>query len=186
MGTLVSRIQGLCGKPYPLNARVVMFGLDGAGKTTILYRMKLNETVRTYPTVAYNVETLESANGMSLTVWDVSTGAKGRPLLRFYLPDSHGMVFVVDSTDVERLDEAEEMLFGLIQDDAATFMPVLVLANKQDLEGARSPSQIALDLKLDKYTYKKCEVHGCCATTGEGLLEAMDKLSEMIKKQETS
>ncbi|XP_053573575.1 uncharacterized protein LOC128663325 [Bombina bombina] len=183
MGSLVSSIQCFCRRIYPMNARVVMLGLDGAGKTTILYRMKLNMTVCTIPTVGFNVETLDHVNGMCLTMWDIGLGAKGRQMLRPYLTNSHGLVFVVDSKDATRLKEAKETLFRLLEDDD-TNMPLLVLANKQDLEGAHSPLEISVDLELEKVTYRKWDILGCCGSTGDGLLEAVERLSAMIREHE--
>ena len=50
--------------------RILMVGLDAAGKTTILYKLKLGEVVTTIPTIGFNVETVEYKN-ISFTVWDV-------------------------------------------------------------------------------------------------------------------
>merc|ERR1712146_711294 len=63
--------------------RILMVGLDGAGKTTILYKLKLGEVVTTIPTIGFNVETLEFKN-LNFTVWDVGGQDKIRPLWRYY------------------------------------------------------------------------------------------------------
>jgi len=87
--------------------RIVMVGLDAAGKTTILYKLKLGEVVNTIPTIGFNVETVEYKK-ISFTVWDVGGQEKIRPLWRHYYQNAEGIIFVVDSNDRERLDDSEE------------------------------------------------------------------------------
>ena len=77
--------------------RILMVGLDAAGKTTILYKLKLGEIVTTIPTIGFNVETVEYKN-ISFTVWDVGGQDKIRPLWRYYFQNTQGIIFVVDST----------------------------------------------------------------------------------------
>ncbi|KAA8529590.1 hypothetical protein F0562_034310 [Nyssa sinensis] len=76
--------------------RILMVGLDAAGKTTILYKLKLGEIVTTIPTIGFNVETVEYKN-ISFTVWDVGGQDKIRPLWRHYFQNTQGLIFVVDS-----------------------------------------------------------------------------------------
>merc|ERR1712149_70790 len=76
--------------------RILMVGLDAAGKTTILYKLKLGEVVTTIPTIGFNVETVEYKN-ISFTVWDVGGRDKIRPLWRHYYQNTQGIIFVVDS-----------------------------------------------------------------------------------------
>ena len=56
----------------------LMVGLDAAGKTTILYKLKLGEVVTTIPTIGFNVEQVDYKN-ISFTVWDVGGQDKIRP-----------------------------------------------------------------------------------------------------------
>ena len=80
MGLFQSVLKGLFGKK---EMRILMVGLDAAGKTTILYKLKLGEIVTTIPTIGFNVETVEYKN-ISFTVWDVGGQDKIRPLWRHY------------------------------------------------------------------------------------------------------
>ena len=82
---------------------MIPVGLDAAGKTTILYKLKLGEIVTTIPTIGFNVETVEYKN-ISFTVWDVGGQDKIRPLWRHYFQNTQGLIFVVDSNDRERID----------------------------------------------------------------------------------
>src|SRR3954469_20274036 len=105
-GAFAKLFAGLFGKK---EMRILMVGLDAAGKTTILYKLKLGEVVTTIPTIGFNVETVEYKN-ISFTVWDVGGQDKIRPLWRYYFQNTQGLIFVVDSNDRERIGEAREEL----------------------------------------------------------------------------
>merc|ERR1719382_1099425 len=96
--------------------RILMVGLDAAGKTTVLYKLKLGEVVTTIPTVGFNVETVEYRN-LAFNVWDVGGQDKIRPLWRHYYQGTNGLIFVVDSNDRERIGEAREELSTMLGDD---------------------------------------------------------------------
>merc|ERR1712107_214604 len=95
---------------------ILMVGLDAAGKTTILYKLKLGEVVTTIPTIGFNVETVEYKN-LRFTVWDVGGQDKIRKLWRHSYSGTNGVIFVVDSSDRERIEDAREELFKLLGDD---------------------------------------------------------------------
>ncbi|KAM3923017.1 uncharacterized protein RB166_012105 [Leptodactylus fuscus] len=181
MGTLVSRVQGLCGKKPPWKTSIAIIGPHGSGKTTILYRLKLNETIKPVPTPCYIVETLDISEDISLTIWDVSFGAKGGPLKRHFLEVCQGYLFVVDSKDAELFTDARDDLYMATDMDTQD-LPFIVLANKQDLDEACSPAEFMHHLNLDKIPAKKWDICGCSAVTGEGVHEALEKLLKMIKE----
>jgi len=93
--------------------RVLILGLDNAGKTTILYRLQVDEPVTTVPTIGFNVETLRYKN-IKFQVWDLGGQTSIRPYWRCYYPNTDAIIFVVDSTDVERLELAKAELFALL------------------------------------------------------------------------
>ncbi|KAL7170219.1 hypothetical protein ACSBR2_035142 [Camellia fascicularis] len=90
--------------------------LDAAGKTTILYKLKLGEIVTKIPTIGFNVETVEYKN-ISFTVWDVGGQDKIRPLWRHYFQNTQGLIFVVDSNDQDRVVEARDELHRMLNED---------------------------------------------------------------------
>lgn len=103
--------MGMHGSKTQKQAQVLMLGLDGSGKTTLLYKLKYNESVVTVPTVGFNVEMLETdRSSPRLTVWDVGGQRKMRPHWRHHYADAAGVVFVVDSSDQKRLEEARKEL----------------------------------------------------------------------------
>ena len=101
-----------------------------AGKTTILYKLKLGEIVTTIPTIGFNVETVEYKN-ISFTVWDVGGQDKIRPLWRHYFQNTQGLIFVVDSNDRDRIGEARDELHRMLNEDELREAVLLVFANKQ-------------------------------------------------------
>merc|ERR1712174_163388 len=112
--------------------RILMVGLDAAGKTTILYKLKLGEVVTTIPTIGYNVETVEYKN-ISFTVWDVGGQDKIRPLWRHYYQNTQGLIYVIDSNDECRFEDARQELQKMLGEDELRDAILLVFANKQDL-----------------------------------------------------
>ena len=96
------------------NSKILILGLDGAGKTTILYKLKLNETVNSVPTIGFNVETVQPTKNVNFTVWDIGGQEVLRPLWKYYFTNCSGLVFVVDSADKERLPEAKKELSWIL------------------------------------------------------------------------
>ncbi|XP_063704215.1 ADP-ribosylation factor-like protein 4C isoform X2 [Culicoides brevitarsis] len=133
-----------------------MLGLDSAGKTTVLYRLKFDQYLNTVPTIGFNCEKVRGvgkAKGVSFLVWDVGGQEKLRPLWRSYTRCTDGIVFVVDSVDTERIEEAKMELMRTAKCPENIGVPVLVLANKQDLPGALDPKEIEKLLGLHELTF---------------------------------
>ncbi|XP_046373156.1 ADP-ribosylation factor 2-like [Haliotis cracherodii] len=178
MGVFQSMFQKLFGKK---EMRILMVGLDAAGKTTILYKLKLGEIVTTIPTIGFNVETVEYKN-ISFTVWDVGGQDKIRPLWRHYFQNTQGLIFVVDSNDRERLQEARDELNRMLNEDELREAVLLVFANKQDLPNAISVAEMTDKLDLSSKGGRQWYIQNTCATSGDGLYEGLDWLSGKLQK----
>jgi ADP-ribosylation factor 1/2 len=157
------------------NASVLMVGLDGAGKTTILYKLKLDQTVTTIPTIGFNVDTV-NYNGINLTIWDIGGQEKIRYLWRQHYRNIEGIIFVVDSTDRVRIGEAKEELQQMLKEEQLKDVTLVVLANKKDLPNAMSINEITELLGLHSLGSRKWHIQATCATTGKGLHQGMDQL----------
>lgn len=158
-----------------------MLGLDAAGKTTILYKLKLDQDVTTIPTVGFNVETITYKN-TKFNVWDVGGQDKIRPLWRHYFSGTQGLIFVVDSSDRDRMKEAKTELARIIQDREMKDALLLVFANKQDIIDAMEGSEVAQRLDLDNTAKDHAwKVQPSCATSGEGIFEGLAWLSHNVK-----
>ncbi|XP_021854642.1 ADP-ribosylation factor 1 [Spinacia oleracea] len=159
--------------------RILMVGLDAAGKTTILYKLKLGEVVTTIPTIGFNVETVDYKN-VGFTVWDVGGQDKIRPLWRYYYQNTQGLIFTVDSNDRERIAEARDELHRMLNEDELRDATLLVFANKQDLPNAMTVAEITDKLGLHSLRQRRWYIQAACATSGEGLYEGLDWLSSNI------
>ena len=178
MGGLFAKIFDNWGKK---ERRILMVGLDAAGKTTILYKLKLGEVVTTIPTIGFNVEQVDYKN-ISFTVWDVGGQDKIRPLWRHYYQTTEGLIFVVDSNDKDRIDAAREELQKMLQEDELKDSVVLVFANKQDLPNAMSAPEVTEMLGLHNLRMRKWFIQAACATTGDGLYEGLEWLKDTLNK----
>ncbi|KAJ8667350.1 hypothetical protein QAD02_009012 [Eretmocerus hayati] len=176
--TISGMLTRLFGKKQ---VRILMVGLDAAGKTTILYKLKLGEIVTTIPTIGFNVETVEYKN-ISFTVWDVGGQDKIRPLWRHYFQNTQGLIFVVDSNDRERIAEAERELVNMLEEDELRDAVLLVFANKQDLPNAMNAAELTDKLRLNSLRGRQWYIQSACATQGHGLYEGLDWLSNELAK----
>ncbi|XP_008406607.1 ADP-ribosylation factor 1 isoform X3 [Poecilia reticulata] len=179
MGVIISQIFSRFISKTPV--RILMVGLDAAGKTTLLYKLKLAEVVTTIPTIGFNVETVEYKN-ISFTVWDVGGQTVIRPLWRHYYTNTQGLIFVIDSSDSERIKEAADELHRQLEEDELRDVPVLVFANKQDLPRAMPVGDITEALSLSG-VQQPWFVQPSCAVSGAGLVEGLDWLSDQILKK---
>lgn len=156
-----------------------MVGLDAAGKTTILYKLKLGEVVTTIPTIGFNVETVEYKN-ISFTVWDVGGQSKIRPLWRHYFQNTQGIIFVVDSNDRERVEEARTELQNMLTEEELKDAVLLIFANKQDLPNALSPADMTDALGLSQLRNRKWHIQSTCAIKDQGVFEGLEWLCNQV------
>ncbi|NWU65822.1 ARL11 protein, partial [Pterocles burchelli] len=178
MGKLISKGQ------HKRDARVVMLGLDFAGKSTLLYKLKSGQAVETCPTVGFNVESLKTPCRVSFNLWDVGGQSSLRASWPDYLEDTNILVFVLDSTDMGRLPEAAAALEEVLSHPSMAGVPVLLLANKQEVPGALTPAELGERLQQGRLVERRWVLQGCSAHTGQGLQEALDVLGELLQGPE--
>uniref|UniRef100_A0A8C9N6Q5 ADP-ribosylation factor-like protein 14 n=1 Tax=Serinus canaria TaxID=9135 RepID=A0A8C9N6Q5_SERCA len=127
-------------------ANILMLGLDSAGKSTLLYKLRYKDAFITMPTIGFNVDMMEARKDFTLTFWDVGGQKKMRELWSNFLEDAGGLLYVVDSSDKRRLEESRREFELLLKNESIKNVPVVVLANKQDLPGALNISPGLLGL----------------------------------------
>eukprot|EP00964_Phaeocystis_antarctica_P100645 scaffold66234_cov62-Phaeocystis_antarctica.AAC.10 len=178
MGMTISKaFEAVFGYSKP--CRILMLGLDAAGKTTILYKLKLNELVVSIPTIGFNVEELKYKN-MNMTIWDVGGQDKIRALWRYYFENTDALIYVVDSADPERLSEASTTLHAMLAEDGLRNASVLLLANKQDSSLACQADKVAEALSL-RSLRQNWYLQPCSAVSGQGLYEGLDWLHRSVR-----
>lgn len=165
--------------------QVLLLGLDNAGKSTLLYKLKHNASVTTVPTIGFNVEMLEARKNrknVAVTIWDVGGQTKMREHWQDFYQNTAAVVFVLDSADRERLDEARRELENTLKSEQLRGRPLMLLANKQDVNGALTVTELK-----DRFNFRKtCSdrdwfVQPCSASTGFGVEEAFRRVVQMIR-----
>jgi len=162
-----------------------MLGLDAAGKTTILYKLHIGEVLSTVPTIGFNVEKVQYKNVM-FTVWDVGGQEKLRPLWRHYFNNTDGLIYVVDSLDRERIEKARAEFQAIVNDPLMLNSVILVFANKQDMKGAMTATEVCEGLGLYDLKNRLWHIQGSCALKGDGLYEGLDWLAGTLKELQAS
>ena len=155
------------------NKKVLFLGLDNAGKSTLLFQMKDNKFADTVPTVGLNVESIKY-RGMNFTLWDVS--GQATRLWKHYFDKINAIIFVVDSSDRDRMQRASEELHKVIGDSELAHAPILIFANKQDIPDVMSKEEVYEALQLKEITEsrkKDISFQSCSAKTGEGIWEGI-------------
>ncbi|KAK8800085.1 hypothetical protein WA588_002901 [Blastocystis sp. NMH] len=180
MGTLFSSLlDSLFGSK---EQRILILGLDNAGKTTILYRLQLNEPISTVPTIGFNVETIKY-NNLTFQVWDLGGQTNIRPYWRCYYQNTDAIVFVVDSADTDRIPIAKTELMAILNEEELKNVCLLVFANKQDIRGALKAVALSEALDLPSIRDRKWTIIESDAKMGKGLKEGFDWLAQELNPQ---
>ena len=161
----------------------------------------MGEVVTTIPTIGFIVETVSYKN-ITFTVWDM--GGRGnfrKSLWRHYYPNTDAVIMVIDSNDHERIgnlnaftpetaggyftdSSAAEELYAFLSDELLVNVPLLIFANKQDLPRAMKVDTITDKLGLrTHYKNRKWHIQTASATTGDGLYEGLDWLSNTLNNK---
>ncbi|KAB2078918.1 hypothetical protein ERO13_A06G179900v2 [Gossypium hirsutum] len=127
--------------------RILMVGLDNSGKTTIVLKINGEDTSVISPTLGFNIKTI-TYQKYTLNIWDVGGQRTIRSYWRNYFEQTDGLVWVVDSSDLRRLDDCKMELDNLLKEERLSGASLLILANKQDIKGALTQAEIAKILKV--------------------------------------
>ena len=177
MGFIYSKIHNLL---FDSNYyKILMLGLDASGKTTILNNIKHKESVRTIYNDGYYVEILFYMGLMKIVSLDLWKGM--RNLYKQYYPNTDGIIFIIDSHDKDRFEDAIEFFEDKLEEDELKNCPILIMANKQDLNESLSNDEITLFLRNEKYNNRKWRIIETSGITGQGLEEGMQWMASTIR-----
>ena len=177
MGCNLTFLSELKAKTQEMDKKILFLGLDNAGKTTLLFKLKEDEFKETVPTIGLNVEQIKYRN-MTLTLWDV--GGQARKLWKHYYDSVDAIIFVVDSADSARLGDVKKELLSINIEPGLESVPLLVLGNKQDVEEALSEDALGKELSVADMPKKEVAFQGCSAKSGEGVWEGIAKLADLM------
>lgn len=168
-----------------LTVKIAWLGLDQAGKTTLVKRITSGEfDSNTFRTLGMNVDEFSSGNVRFIS-WDIGGQEAFRESLwESYMSGSMGIVYVVDSADRSRINEAKIELWKYVLDnDKVENIPILVLANKQDLPDAASAGEVARGLNLHKVTTHSYAIVPTSARTGFNVEEGLEWLRQRVTEK---
>ncbi|XP_039505453.1 ADP-ribosylation factor-like protein 13B [Pimephales promelas] len=149
---------------------LVMVGLDNAGKTATVRGIQGESPLDVAPTVGFSKVDLKQGK-FEVTIFDLGGGKRIRGIWKNYYSESYGVVFVVDSSDVQRIQETRDTMAEVLRHPRIAGKPVLVLANKQDQDGALAEADIIETLSLEKIVNENkclCQIEPCSAVLGYG------------------
>ncbi|KAK0416740.1 hypothetical protein QR680_012655 [Steinernema hermaphroditum] len=159
--------------------KVIIVGLDNAGKTTILYQFLTGEVVHTSPTIGSNVEEVVWRN-IHFLMWDIGGQESLRTSWSSYYSHTQFLIVVIDSTDRARLGTMKQQFYSMLTREDLTKAAVLIFANKQDVDGAMTAAEISEELNLTSIKSHRWQIQPCCALSGEGVEKGLEWIASNI------
>merc|ERR1712154_429503 len=149
-------------------------------KDHTLYRLQVGEVVTTIPTIGFNVEQVTYKN-LKFQVWDLGGQTSIRPYWRCYYSNTDAVIYVVDSADRDRVGISKQELVSMLEEEELKNAILVVLANKQDIEGAMSVTEVHQALGLEALKNRTFQIFKASAVRGDGLDESMEWLSNSLQ-----
>ena len=178
MGFLFSKIIDLFSRSKN-NFKILILGIQNAGKTTILYRLSIGQLVKTTPTIGSNVEEI-SYNNIKFQAWDLGGQESMRSVWDLYYLNTDGIIYVIDSNDLETIEESKSQFKLVLQNESLKAAVILIFANKQDILTAKKVNELIEIYELDTIKDHIWHIQPCSAETGEGLLTGLKWLSDQL------
>lgn len=181
MASIVATLDRFALRHWRKTCRVLILGLQGAGKTSVLYHLPpLSDKAHDHvivPTLAHNVEWFDHKS-VRFVVWDMCAHHGYRHLWHLMFDSIDALVFVVDASDTERMDTARIELHDVLQHDLLRDCKLVVLCNKQDKPKCMNKEEIKNQLALEQVTDRDVIVHETVAvdTTHSGVMDAVEWL----------
>ena len=159
---MVNSVLGYLGL-YNKKANIVFLGLDNAGKSALLHVLKTDRVTQTRPTIHPHSEELKMGN-LVLNTFDLGGHETARKIWKDYFPAVHAILFLIDSVDIKRFEEARIELENILKTPELMNIPIAILGNKIDMAGAVSVEELKdlnnlnkkqteiVDLFLDNYS----------------------------------
>ena len=177
MGFIISKILDFFNRSRN-NFKIIILGIQNAGKTTILYRLSLGQLIKTTPTIGSNVEEI-TYNNVKFQAWDLGGQESARSVWDVYFLNADAIIYVIDSHD-ENYDESKNQFYKLLKNEMLKDAVILIFANKQDLSGSKNINEIINIYNLSEIKDHIWHIQPCSAHTGEGLITGIKWLSDQL------
>ena len=164
------------------NGKLLFIGLDNAGKTTVVQCLLGGNPYSVAPTRGFTTTEIKFDKS-KYDIIDLGGQLSVRVRWSDYFDGVSGIIWVIDSSDKRRMYENGRELASLLQEDRIIGVPILFLANKQDLATAAPASEITVDLELHSIRNHDWRIQGCSAIGNQGIKEGIDWLLDSIKKR---
>ena len=172
------KIMSFLTKKKKKEIKGLILGLDNAGKTTILKSFKGETKLNLAPTKGFNYQKFDY-NNTTFILWDLGGQKTIRKFCEdYYQKENDGIIYVIDSSDSERLEETGKELYNILQQPELSGVPLLIYANKQDLNMALSADEIMEQLGLEDIGDRNWTIIACSALTKQGLSTGLNWLIE--------
>lgn len=178
MGFFISKVIDFFSRSKN-NFKIIILGIQNAGKTTILYRLSIGQLIKTTPTIGSNVEEI-SYNNVKFQAWDLGGQESMRSVWDVYFLNTDAVIYVIDSNDVDNYDESRTQFLKLLQNDNLKSAVILIFANKQDIITSKRVEELIQIYNLDKIKDHIWHIQSCSAETGEGLINGIKWLSDQL------
>ena len=176
---------------YKKNGKILFLGLDNAGKTTLLRRLKDDRMVQHDPTIHAHAEELVLGN-IRFKAYDLGGHETVRKTWRTYFPTVDGIIYLVDDADKERFPESKKELELLLATPELSKVPVVILGNKIDKKDAASEEELRAGLglssksswgteKISEIDGRPIEVFMCSVAKKTGYAEGFKWLGQFLK-----
>jgi len=176
---LLDLFRGMRGGKNDKELKILLLGLDNAGKTCILKKLTEEDISQIMPTQGFNIKSVKQGN-MKLQVWDIGGQRTIRPYWQNYFADTDCLIYVIDSADQPRVEETGTSLNDLLLEDKLEGVPLLIFANKQDLPDALCAKEITDSLNLQYIRQRKWQIQSCSAKEGKGIQDGIKWVMENI------
>ena len=183
MKGMVNSVLGYLGL-YNKKANIVFLGLDNAGKSALLHVLKTDRVTQTRPTIHPHSEELKMGN-LVLNTYDLGGHETARKIWKDYFPAVNAILFLVDSVDMKRFPEARKELENILETPELSNIPIAILGNKIDMEGAVSVEELKASLHFDEIMEKETrpiEIFMTSVTKKIGYTKALEWISKSTSR----
>ena len=184
MKGMMNSILGYLGL-YNKKANIVFLGLDNAGKSALLHVLKTDRVTQTRPTIHPHSEELKMGN-LVLNTYDLGGHETARKIWKDYFPAVNAILFLVDSVDTKRFPEARKELENILETPELSNIPIAILGNKIDMEGAVSDEELKASLHFDEIMANETrpiEIFMTSVTKKIGYTKALEWISTKLPEE---